>query len=53
MATSISMHVLLSLSRIIISGLLLGTVLSVRTYYYYYAEEEEEEEDGHMVGRNM
>ena len=31
MATSISMHVLFSLSRIIISGLLLGTVLSVRT----------------------
>ena len=31
METSISMHVLFSLSRIIISGLLLGIVLSVRT----------------------
>ena len=35
-ATSIDIHVPFSLSRIIISGLLLGIVLSVCTYYYYY-----------------
>jgi hypothetical protein len=35
-ATSINMHVPFSLSRIIISGLLLGMVLSVLSVYYYY-----------------
>ena len=35
MATSISMHVIFSLSRIIIFGLLLGTVLSVRTGWFH------------------
>jgi hypothetical protein len=35
-ATSINMHVLFSLSLIIMSGLLLGIVLSVYYYYYYY-----------------
>jgi len=35
-ATSINVHAPFSLSRIIISGLLLGIVLSVCTYYYYY-----------------
>jgi hypothetical protein len=34
-ATSINMHVLFSLSRIIISGLLLGMVLSVCTYWFH------------------
>jgi hypothetical protein len=35
-ATSIKIHVLFSLSRIIMSGLLLEMVLSLWTYYYYY-----------------
>src|SRR5215475_1982996 len=35
-ATFINVHVLFSLSRIIMSSLLLGMVLSVCTYYYYY-----------------
>ena len=35
-ATSINMHVLFSLSRIIMSGLLLGIVLYYYYYYYYY-----------------
>ena len=35
-ATSINIHVPFSLSRIIMSGLLLGIVLSVYYYYYYY-----------------
>ena len=35
-AASINIHVPFSLSRIIMSGLLLRIVLSVCTYYYYY-----------------
>ena len=35
-ATSINIHVPFSLSRIIMSDLLLGIVLSVCYYYYYY-----------------
>ena len=35
MATSISMHVFFSLSRLIISGLWLGKVLSVRTCWFH------------------
>jgi hypothetical protein len=35
-ATSINIHVLFSLSRVMMSGLLLGMVLYYYYYYYYY-----------------